>query len=87
MPEEDTEAEIWGAMREESRQRKASNLERSTELLKQRGIEFKALSSYHYRVGEYDFWASTGMFMHRATKKKGRGVFNLIKLCEEKQAN
>lgn len=34
----------------------------------------------HLVIGDFDFWPSTGLFKNRKTGKKGRGVFNLIKV-------
>lgn len=38
----------------------------------------------HYRIGDFDFWPSTGKYMERSTKKTGRGVFNILKKLEIK---
>lgn len=72
-------ADAFKAMREEGRKKRASNLDSSLNLLIAANISFKLLSPTHARVGEYDFWPSTGLFIHIKTKKKGRGVRNLIK--------
>lgn len=70
--------EMFKDLREDSKQRRSSNLENSTRILSERGVKFVMLSLDHYRVGDYDFWPSTGLFIHIKTKKRGRGVFNLI---------
>jgi len=87
MTEENEEAELWRKHREASQEKKAGNLQNSTQILKDRGVPFKVLSSIHYRVGDWDFWASTGLYIHRATGKRGRGVFNLIKLWQKNKTN
>lgn len=73
--------EIFGAMREISRQKKANNRKGSVEILKQNKINFvEKNNGIHLIVeGRFDFYPSTGLFIERATKKTGRGVFNLIK--------
>lgn len=72
-------AEAFKALKEEGQKKRASNLANSLNLLASMGITFKLLSSTHARVGEYDFWPSTGLFIHTKTKKRGRGVQNLIR--------
>lgn len=67
---------MWG---EHNKKKKAKNKANSLEILKSLNVEFKFLSEDHLRVGEYDFWPSTGLFIHRKTKIRGRGVRNLIK--------
>lgn len=86
MSEEDSE--MWREYREEGRKRRWSNDEKSIALLKQKGIPFKILNKdlSHYRVGDFDFWATTGKFYNQKTGKKGRGVFNLIKIYENNLA-
>lgn len=34
-------------------------------------------------IGDFDFYPSTGLFRNRKTNKKGRGIFNLIKLINK----
>ncbi len=72
-------ADAFKALKEEGRQKRAVNLSSSLNLLASRGIPFKLHSATHAQVGEYDFWPSTGLFIHRKTKKRGRGVQNLIR--------
>lgn len=72
-------AEAFKALREEGRKKRASNLANSLNLLSASEVPFRILSSTHVRVGDYDFWPSTGLFIHTKTKKRGRGIFNLIR--------
>lgn len=74
-------AEEWGDYKEERRQKRWDNNENSLKILEGRGIDYKILnaSQGHYRVGDYDFWATTGKYYCQKTGDKGRGVFNLIK--------
>ena len=75
------DGEMWDAMHKDSQKKRKQNVEWSTNLLKDLGIHFKVLNSSapHYRVGNYDFWPSTGLFYDPITKERGRGVKNLIK--------
>jgi len=74
------EGEIWREYRKNNRDKKIGNIKKSLTLLKEKGIFYKELrGNEHVRVGEYDFWASTGKFYNQKTGEKGRGVFNLLK--------
>lgn len=72
-------AEAFKALKEEGKIKRASNLANSLNLLTAMGITFRILSPTHVRVGEFDFWPSTGLFIHTKTKQRGRGVRNLIR--------
>lgn len=71
--------ETFQAMREESQERRQSNCIRSLLKLKESNVPFKVLSPEHLRVGDFDYWPTTGLFIHLKTKKRGRGVHNLLK--------
>ena len=75
-----TEGEIWREYRAERQRKKANNEHFSIELLRSKGIKIIELSrlNCHYRVGEFDFWPTTGKFYCQKTGQKGRGVKNLI---------
>ena len=76
--------EEWREEKTAKQQMRWSNVRQSLAILKKNGIYFEAMDekTAHYRVGPYDFWPTTGMFMHRQTKAKERGVFNLIALLD-----
>lgn len=76
------DSDIWKDMRKEGQLRKKLNLERSLKILHKEGIEFSMLTDYQVRIGDYDFWPSTGLFLNRVTQKKGRGVFTLLKILK-----
>lgn len=77
--------EQWRQEKEESRARKSHNLTQSIALLDEKKIPYKQLSLTHYRIAEqWDYWPSTGLYIHMKTKKRGRGVFNLIKMLGAK---
>lgn len=69
----------WEGLREESKAKKARNLEQSIKILTHQEIPFIRLSQWHLRIEIFDFWPTTGKYMNRKTKAQGRGVFNLIK--------
>lgn len=73
--------DTFKAWNEEKKAKKLSNAENSLRLLKEKGIEYELLSSNgpHLRIGDYDFWASTGLFVHRKSKQRGRGIHNLLR--------
>ncbi len=73
------ETEDWAELRAESRDKKMYNLKMSTGILLSNNIKFQKLSPWHYRIGPFDLWPTTGKFVHRSSRKWGRGVFNLIK--------
>lgn len=77
--------EMWREIKQERQEKRQSNLEFSRKLLTKEGIKFEEKPNGHFIVGDYDFWATTGLYIHRETKKRGRGVFNLIKKIKNKK--
>jgi hypothetical protein len=76
--------ELFQKHRKARQDKRAENHQRSVELLESSGIEYQKLSDYHYLVaGTYDYWPSTGLFVNRSTKKRGRGIFKIIAKCRE----
>jgi hypothetical protein len=75
------DGEMWSKIKEDQRKKRWQNDKNSIALLKEKGIAFQVLNGElsHYRVGDYDFWATTGKFYNQKTGERGRGVFNLIK--------
>lgn len=70
---------MWSGHREEAQQRKEANARNSIRILTEKGVRFRKMpGAMHYRVGDFDFWPSTGLFYNAKTKRKGRGVFNLL---------
>lgn len=75
----------FNAFKKAGQQKRWRNLENSTRILKEHGIPFETYNNgIHLKVGPFDFWPSTGLYMHSKTQKTGRGVFNLIKESEVK---
>ena len=76
--------DTFRAMRECAQQRRDCNTASSTRILQENGIPYATFNNgVMLRIGIYDFFPSTGLFINRATKKKARGVFNLIKKIRE----
>jgi hypothetical protein len=75
--------DMYRAMNEHRKERRVRNTTRSTQLLKDKGVEFEAKNGgCHLRISHgdetVDFWPSTGLFMVKNVEK-GRGVHNLLK--------
>lgn len=70
--------DLYAAWREHKREKKRANRSTSLGLLAQHGHLVEVLSQDHYRIGAFDFWPSTGLFINRETQKRGRGVFKLM---------
>jgi len=58
---------------------KEFNLHSSLIILIKSNIGFTTKNFVHYIVGDFDYWPSTGLFISRTTKKRGRGIKNLLK--------
>lgn len=71
--------ELWSQVKEERRIKKQSNYEFAKKKLKEEGIEFVEKPNSHFALKDYNFWATTGLYIHKKTNKRGRGIFNLIK--------
>ena len=77
--------EVFNELKKFNKAKKANNLEASTKRLEDAGIPFiKKNGGVHLIVGDgtFDFWPSTGLFINRATQRRGRGVKNLIKFLK-----
>ena len=73
---------MWEAIHEEKKKKRLNNQIQSLKILEKEGIKVKRFSDWHYKVGDYDFWPTTGKFINRVTKEGGRGVFNLLKILK-----
>jgi len=71
--------ETYAALREHNQEKRRYNLHSSIGILEKNEVPVEELSPTHFRVGVYDFWPSTGLFINRKTGQRGRGVFNLLK--------
>jgi len=77
--------EVGPQMKQESVDKRANNRRRSADLLAEKGICFTSKNDGAHLIvtgRDYliDFWPGTGKFIAR-NGKRGRGVFNVIKLC------
>lgn len=80
--------QIFKEYNEERKAIRAKNRTTSAEVLTDNGIEFQAHNfGAHLVINAdghvIDFWPGTGLFIPRKSKKRGRGVFNLLKFIEE----
>ena len=80
------EGDFYRRIKKQSQEKRWDNNEKSLKILQEKGIKYEVLNSNisHYRIGDFDFWATTGKFYNRKLKKAGRGVFNLIKFLDNK---
>lgn len=81
--------DLFKAMQDDSKIRRSNNAEHSMRLLMESGLEFKVLSANgpHVRIRDIDFWASTGLFMSRDGKRRGRGILKLLKALRRTKEN
>lgn len=75
---------MYRANREESQARRASNRERSANLLSEHDVDFETKNGGAHLIVKgagktFDFWPGTGKYVDRQTKKLGCGVFNLLR--------
>lgn len=75
-------AEDWAEGKKASQKKRAENQEKSLRLLHDfaalNGLDIKQFSGSHFRIGEWDYWPSTGKFISQNGGGSGRGIFNLI---------
>lgn len=79
--------EMFSAWNEHKKDKKQSNLEFSTNKLKEENIHFTSHNSGYHLVVEdvFDFWPTTGKFINRETGASGRGVSNIINILREEE--
>lgn len=82
----DDSAEVFTDLKKISQERRASNRERSANMLVELGVSFESKNSGAHLIVSHngitaDFWPGTGKFIPRAPgSRHGRGVFNLLEL-------
>jgi len=81
----------YGAMREDSKRRRADNRERSTAELTSRGIAFESKNHGTHlmlktSIGVVDFWPGTGAWSGRVSRTTGRGLFNLLRHLQKDES-
>lgn len=70
------------------KEKRRSNTENSTELLRQQGVPFESRNGGAHLIvdGVADFWPSTGLYIPRdRTYGKDRGVMRLLKFVRARQ--
>ena len=81
--------ETFEGWREMKQKKRASNRETSIQLLIAKGVNIQAIKNIDAHVivnhngRAVDFWPGTGLWIDRATKRKGRGVRNLIQFVSQ----
>lgn len=73
--------DLYRDYRIQKKEKKFQNLEYAINVLKD--YEYRQADEYLFKVGPFDFWPSTGLFINRETGKKGRGINNLLPLIEK----
>lgn len=73
--------EFWNDVRGYRQAKRAANTNSSTGIMERSGVPFVSKNNgAHLIVADrWDYWPSTGLFIDRQTKKKGRGVNNLLR--------
>lgn len=80
----DDMGEMYDAMKEASKEKRANNRDRSTEILVVAGVPFVSKNNgAHLIVAErFDFWPGTGLWKERGGRKTGRGIRGLLQLVK-----
>ncbi len=76
--------ELFNAMREYGRERRANNRQTTPDVLAQHGIAFEAKNDGAHLIVRHagkiaDLWPGTGKYQVRGTGRYRRGVFNLLR--------
>lgn len=79
--------ELFKIMRERSQEKRRSNKDKSSDLLKNSGINFERKNYGNHLIilstPKIDFYPSTGLWIVRGVNKKRRGVLSLLKYIKE----
>ena len=78
-------AETFKAMKLHNKNKRQQNLEDNTRKLLENMIEYKSYNhGYHLVIDDkIKFYPSTGVFIVRSTKQKGKGFNNMMKIYRE----
>ena len=71
-------------VREYNRKKKEKRRIFSLKSLRDAGIEYQDIGSA-LRIGDFDFWPTTGAFFNRKTRESNCGVKELIKIIKNEQ--
>jgi hypothetical protein len=73
--------ELFNDLYKLNKEKKQNNLSYALEILQD--YDYIKISDYCFRIGDFDFWPTTGLFIDRITNKKFRGINNLLPLIEK----
>lgn len=73
--------ELFNDLKEFKKKNKLKNLEYAENIMNK--YNHRRVDEYLFNVGDFDFWPSTGLFINRITKNKGRGINKLLPLIEK----
>lgn len=84
------ETEAWRKYRQDKANKRLKNLEYSTNLLKEKGIQFESHNFGKQLVilcaeSKIDFYPSTGLWIERTTRYKNRGIRSLLAHINDKK--
>jgi|GEM_PF-6843923 len=78
--------EVFKSWKQDRQEKRWSNYASSKNILIKEGIIFEEKDNGHFTIYGpdskevwFDFWATTGLYIHRQTKTRGRGVRGLIR--------
>ncbi len=74
------DSELWKAHKQAAQGKRAYNRVASAKVLADAGVAFESRNDGSHLVvaAVWDFWPGTGLYVHRPTKRKGRGVLRLL---------
>jgi hypothetical protein len=83
-------SEYWKDIREMAKENKADRYKHSKEELNRNQVAFTEKDNGHFiilnspnGVPLYDFWGTTGTIIQRNTKRRSRGIHNLIRFLKK----
>lgn len=77
-------SEFWRDLKEHRQEKKTNNYRSSRELLVENRVDFIEKPNGHFIIlgkdkrPSHDFWATTGLIIERNTKRRSRGIRNLL---------
>lgn len=77
--------DIWKEIKEHGRKKRYSNYESNKSILEEKQVKFIEKPNGHFIILDannkptHDFWASTGLIIERESKRRGRGIRNLLR--------
>jgi len=77
--------DVWKEVNQYRKEKRELNRQNSADILKEKGIHFERKNMGAHLIINHnnkivDFWPGTGKWIIRKTNKKGRGIFNLLKV-------